>query len=297
MMLIIGASGFIGSHLDDFFTSKGQNIARCDAREISGVKNYYKVDKFNPEYLKIIEETQPDICIYAGGNGNVPLSIQDPAMDYILNTTDVWKILNALKEIKPSCKFIHISSAAVYGNPSRLPIQVSDEIKPLSPYGWHKHMAEQICREFNTLYNIPTISLRVFSVFGERLRKQLFWDMYQKFRTKEIVELFGTGNETRDFIYISDLIQAFDWIIKKADFRGESINVSSGIETTIAEAAGIFGKYYNAEKKIVFNHQSKPGDPLNWRADISTLRSYGFEPKVTMETGLKNYIQWLKENE
>lgn len=297
MILIIGASGFIGSHLDDFFSAQGTKVFRCDARPLTGKDHFIQVDKFNPDYIPVIQSTQPDICIYAGGNGNVPLSLRDPAMDYVLNTTDVWKILFALKEIKPNCKFIHISSAAVYGNPDRLPIAENAHIHPLSPYGWHKFMSELVCKEFFTLYGIPTLSMRVFSVYGERLKKQLFWDLYQKFRNDPEVALFGTGQETRDFIYISDLVQAFDVIIRHATFNGQSINVSSGIETTIADAAGIFGSLYDPTKKITFNHQTKAGDPLNWRADISVLRSLGFNARMNMHDGLKNYVEWLKENE
>lgn len=295
-ILIIGSQGFIGSHLDDYFSKKENVIYRCDAQPINNGSHYFQVNKFNPDYHDVIRSTEPDVCIYAGGNGNVSLSIQDSSMDYTLNTTDVWKILNALKEVKPTCKFIHISSAAVYGNPTTLPIKENDVIRPLSPYGWHKYMAEIICNEFHTLFQIPTINLRVFSVYGERLRKQLFWDIYQKYIHSSEIVLFGTGKETRDFIYISDLVRVFDCIIEKSSFNGQSINVSSGIETTIEEAAAIFGRHYDSSKKIIFNHQTKLGDPLNWRSDVSTLTSLGFSAKVTMENGLKNYIKWLKEN-
>ena len=297
MILIIGASGFIGSHLDDYFTSKGKKVFRCDVRPRPGTDQFATVDKLNPEYGPVILKCQPDVCIYAGGNGNVSVSIQDPALDYLLNTTDVSKILFALKEHKPDCKFIHISSAAVYGNPVSLPIKEMDAILPLSPYGWHKYMTELLCKEFFILFQIPTVSLRVFSVYGERLKKQLFWDTYRKFKEQSTVELFGTGKETRDFIYISDLVRAFDLVIQKAEFVGEAINVSSGIETTIEEAATLFGQMYNPSKKIVFNHQSKPGDPANWRADISSIHSLGFAAQIKIEDGLKNYVKWLKENE
>jgi dTDP-glucose 4,6-dehydratase/UDP-glucose 4-epimerase len=138
--------------------------------------------------------------------------------------------------------------------------------------------------------------LRIFSVYGENLKKQLFWDIYQKTLRSKNIELFGTGYETRDFIYIQDLMQAIDCIIAKGIFNGEAINVSSGIETTIKDAAGIFCAALNSETTVAFNKQTKPGDPLNWKADISLLTRLGFKSNTSIETGLKNTGEWLKEN-
>ena len=295
-ILIIGSHGFIGSHLCRYF-EKSWKLYKCDDKAITDDPAFYRVDRNNPDYDKIIAAVEPDVCIYAGGSGNVSLSISEPATDFLLNTLDVSKLLYAIKGNKPSCKFIHISSAAVYGNPSELPVKENHPVSPLSPYGWHKYMSEILCKEFSTQYQIPTLSMRVFSVYGERLRKQLFWDLYSKFKENGPVTLFGTGKESRDFIYIEDLLTVFDLLIKNAEFKGEVINVSSGIETTIEVAASHFKELYNPKKEIIFNGQVKIGDPVNWRADVSKIQAYGFSAKITLESGLQNYVKWLKENE
>ncbi|MBK6989880.1 MAG: NAD-dependent epimerase/dehydratase family protein [Bacteroidetes bacterium] len=296
-ILIIGSKGFIGSHLVSHFNSDNQNnVFGCDIIEDNGPK-YFRVDKFESSYETILKSHPFDVCIYAGGNGSVPYSIENPETDFQLNTIGINRILTSIQKFQPKCKFIHFSSAAVYGNPVFLPINEESKIEPLSPYGWHKYMSEIICKKFTSLYNLPTISLRVFSVYGEGLMKQLFWDLHRKIKTSKEVTLFGTGSESRDFIHISDLVNAIELLIKKAKFQSEVYNIGTGKEITIKEAANTFAKIYDSEVKIKFGGEIKEGDPINWRTDISKIKEMGFHPSTELSKGLQQYIQWIREKE
>ncbi|MGY4383046.1 UDP-glucose 4-epimerase [Pedobacter sp. UYP24] len=294
-ILIIGSEGFIGAHARIFF-SKEHQVCGADILEKQSCENYFQLSLQNTDFDTIFETNQFDICINASGNGSVPISINRPVFDFELNVTNTIKILDAIRTHNPSCKFINMSSAAVYGNPSSLPITEFVDLKPLSPYGWHKLYSEQICREYYYLYNLQTINLRLFSVYGEHLRKQLFWETYQKCLRSNNIELFGSGMETRDFIYIEDLLNAVDCIIKKGLFNGEAVNIASGVETTIAEATKIFCAAINPNISINFNKIVKPGDPLNWCANIDILKSFGFEQMVSITDGLNKTVKWLKES-
>lgn len=294
-ILIIGSHGFIGNHLFEYL-SNTNDIWGADIAVKDGNQNYFLLDKSNTNFDAIFEKQQFDVCINASGNGSVPISLNSPVFDFELNVVNTIKLLDAIRKFNPECKFINLSSAAVYGNPALLPVTEDVSLKPLSPYGWHKLYAEQICKEYFYLYNLQTINLRLFSVYGENLRKQLFWDIYQKCLRSNTIELFGSGLETRDFIYIKDLLFAVDCIMKRGLFNGESVNVASGVETTIKEAASIFCKAINSNIVISFNNIVKPGDPLYWKADIALLKSFGFEAKVPVETGLTNTSKWLTEN-
>jgi len=293
-ILVIGSEGFIGSHIKNRFSSSN-DVWCADVLNSKDSFQYHQLPLLNTDFNVLFEERKFDVCINASGNGSVPISINKPIFDFELNVTNTIKILDAIRTHNPECKFINMSSAAVYGNPSVLPIKEESSLKPLSPYGWHKLYAEQICKEYYYLYNIQTINLRLFSVYGENLRKQLFWDTYQKCLFSKDVELFGSGNETRDFIYIDDLLEAINCVINRGLFNGEAVNVASGVETTISDAASIFIKEVDSNINLKFNMIVKPGDPLNWKADITVLESFGFKNKIVIEEGLKNVVKWLKE--
>lgn len=296
-ILIIGSCGFIGSNAVKYFSlHKNNEVFECDVIQ-KQQQNYFVIENAQHDFNKIFAQHNFDVCINCSGLANVQVSFQKPDLDFELNTLNLFLILNSIKNNNPNCKFINFSSAAVYGNPAKLPISESDAVKPLSPYGQHKYYSEQICKEFHTFFGVPTCSLRVFSAYGERLTKQLFWDLYQKQKLTPIVNLFGTGTETRDFIYIQDLLFAVDCVINNALFSGECINLASGIEIKIAEIANMFVQNFSKQNQIVFTGEIKIGDPQNWCADISYLKNLGFTTKVSMQEGLSNYAKWIKEME
>ncbi len=294
-ILIIGSKGFIGSCATQYFKQHKYQVFGCDVVTDYNEKNYFQIDATNSDYNFLFKDIQIDVCVNCSGAASVPLSLQFPMKDFSLNTINVFKILEAIRNQQSKCKFINLSSAAVYGNPNVLPIKEDTLLKPLSPYGIHKMQAEQICKEYFEFYQISTCSVRIFSAYGNGLKKQLLWDLFGKFRSNETVELFGTGSETRDFIHVDDVLQAIYLIIQNAAFVGEQINIGNGKEHSISYIADLFKDYLNSNKKVVFNKKVKLGDPLRWRADISKLQAMGYEPQYTIEKGVKDYIDWAKE--
>lgn len=296
-IIVIGSEGFIGSNSFKYFSERGEEVFGCDIinRPDANKDLYFHIDAANPNYDKLFKLNKFDVCLNASGSANVAYSFNNIHEDFNLNTNNVFLILESIRQFNPTCRFINFSSAAVYGNPTALPVRESSAIAPISPYGYHKYESEQICQEFYKMHKIPTCSLRVFSAYGNGLKKQIFWDIYQKSKLGKTIELFGTGDETRDFIFIEDLMQALHKIIKSDSFNGAVINVSSGIETTIHEAANKFISYFGNDFHILFNGNEKPGDPKNWKADISKLLSYGYLPEFNITDGLKQYYLWLKK--
>lgn len=293
-ILIIGSKGFIGSHCVKFF-SKRHTVWECDVVTDYVSNNYFIVDATNADYSDIFQHQKFDICINCSGASSVPDSIKNPVRDFNLNVLNVHKQLDSIRKHNINCKYINLSSAAVYGNPVTLPIKETDETKPISPYGFHKRMAEYICEEFHANYNLATCSLRIFSSYGPGLQKQLFWDLYKKALSKNEILLFGTGNESRDFIYISDLMEALNCIISVSEFKADIINVASGNELYIKDVVDIFYKLID-KTDYKFGGEERQGDPLNWKADITKLSSYGFRPKIGINKGLNEYFIWLSAN-
>lgn len=294
-ILIIGSRGFIGSHCVDHFNSKGLEVWQADVDESSG-ENFYKINRQNSDYSILFKEHQFDVCINASGSAHVGFSFENPSRDFELNVVNVQKILVAIRDYNPECKFVNFSSAAVYGNPQFLPITENSSCKPLSPYGFHKLQSELLLTEYHNFFGLQTCSLRVFSAYGPRLKKQLFWDLYQKGLQDDVILLHGTGSETRDFIYIDDLMQIMDLVIKYSSFQGSIYNVASQQEITITEAAQLFINEFFPEKEVLFNGIAKVGDPNNWLADMEILKEKGFKPQFNLSLGLKKYAAWLKES-
>ncbi len=297
-ILIIGSEGFIGKHVVDYYLKKKLLVFGVDLKEVPHCDyNYKKILPQTLIYESLFSDIKPDVCLFASGSASIPLSIQDPVSDLEANFLQVARILNMIRLFSPETKFINISSAAVYGNPNNLPISENSGINPLSPYGWHKYYSELICKEYTSLYTIKTCSVRPFSVYGSGQNKLLFWDIYQKTLKNKNIELFGSGNETRDFIYIDDFVAAIDIIINKAPLQAETYNIGSGTETSITAVATLFAKVLNFNGTIHFNNIRKAGDPLKWLADINLIKQLGFEKSIDLHSGLKLYAQWLKENE
>ena len=293
-ILIIGSRGFIGQHLYHYYKQQGEQVWGADVIvDYAAGENYFLVDATNSDFNALFSGTRYDLCVNCSGAASVPDSLKNPGRDYHLNTVNVFRILEAIKTHQSGCRFINLSSAAVYGNPEKLPVTESAAPGPLSPYGMHKLQSEQILRMFREFWNVPTCSLRIFSVYGEGLKKQLFWDLYHKAVTGRPFSLYGTGNESRDFIHVLDLVRTIDLIARRAPFEADVINVANGEEVPIRKAASIFFSLFPSPVNYTFSGESRKGDPVNWKADISHLRSLGYEPSVEMETGLANYYRWL----
>lgn len=294
-ILVLGSEGFIGSHLVDKLAKGTATVVGCDLFETArnSTYRYIKVSRLSPQWEEIFSSSSFDFCINAAGSGNVLYSMQHPLIDFEANTLDVIRILDSIRKLAPKCRYLHISSAAVYGNPDILPIMESAISKPMSPYGWHKLMSETICREYYNIFGIRTVIIRPFSVYGDGLKKQLLWDICKRLHSENSIELFGTGTESRDFIHVSDLVNLILILINKGTFCADIFNAASGVETTIGTIAQYFEAFYKGKKKISFSGQTRTGDPNNWRADISLISELGFKCEKPLESGIREYIDWF----
>ncbi len=295
--VVIGSKGFIGQHLVNYFKGLGHEVWGADVVvDYAETDHYFLMDASNSDFNNIFQNVKYDLCVNCSGAASVPDSINNPMRDYYLNTVNVFNILSAINKYQKECRFINLGSAAVYGNPKQLPINESAQIKPLSPYGIHKFQAEQICEEFHCFFGLKTCSLRIFSVYGLGLKKQLFWDLFKKAKKEDKIELFGSGNESRDFIHINDLVKAIDLVFKNSSFEADIINLANGKEILIKDAVSTFFSFFEKRINYNFSGSSRKGDPLNWKADISRLKSFSYSPSVDIEDGLKDYFNWVIKN-
>jgi nucleoside-diphosphate-sugar epimerase len=288
--IIVGAGGFIGHHVAGSFERGGWEVCRCRrTREGIAVDLPGGGAQGLDEALAVI---RPDVVVNAAGNGFVPASWTDPMKDFDANTVLVLKLLEALRRSKAPTRFVNVSSAAVYGEPVTLPISEDHPCAPLSPYGWHKRLAEMMCVEYATLHGVKAVSCRGFSVFGPGQRKLLVWDLMEQLRTRSEVSLRGTGKEMRDFVYVADFASAIEAVARNAEGRGEAFNVASGTGTRISDIASMLARVAGFKGRIAFDGQPMAGYPLNWQADIGKLTRAGFAQAHTLESGLAATWDW-----
>ncbi|MCE2711646.1 MAG: NAD-dependent epimerase/dehydratase family protein [Cryomorphaceae bacterium] len=291
-ILIIGSEGFIGSNCERYF-SKNHSVLSCDVIELEK-KNYFNLE--HKSFQSIIGNHNIHVCINCSGSSNVAESYHNPQNDFQLNTKNVGVFLDAIRLSQPECKFINLSSAAVYGNPTELPVSEKTQIAPISNYGFHKVYAEQICNQYSQVYNVKTISIRIFSAYGPGLKKQLLWDIYQKAKNnQDQIELFGTGMETRDFIFIEDIVEAVELLIGNAEFKGEAYNLASGVEIKINEVSKLLLEKLNWKGEVFFNNKELEGYPKYWKSEISKIKKIGFVPKVNLINGIEETVKWMNQ--
>jgi UDP-glucose 4-epimerase len=292
-ILVVGADGFIGAHCVAHLRRAGHEVWTASRTERIDDRHLV-LSHTEAGYERLFAGRDYDACVNAAGSASVPRSFEDPAADFEANVLTVQRLLVALRAHNPRCALLNFSSAAVYGNPRRLPVRESAPPAPVSPYGFHKLQSEYLLREYHQLFGLRTCSLRVFSAYGPGLRKQLFWDLYQRSRACPHLELFGTGEETRDFIFIDDLLRALDLILVHGRFEGEAVNVASGTEVTVRVAVRTFLGLLDPGLSYAFSGAAKAGDPANWCASVHTIARMGFVPAIPLEEGLARCVQWLK---
>ncbi|NJE47556.1 SDR family oxidoreductase [Thermococcus sp. GR7] len=296
LVVVTGGAGFIGSHIawelskdneviviDNLHTGKRENVPPAAKFVRADIRDYESI-------AELISHA--DYVFHEAAQVSVVESVRDPIFTEEVNVIGTLNILRALME--GHGKLIFASSAAVYGNNPNLPLKETETPRPLSPYGVTKLTAEQYLRVFNELYGIPAVSLRYFNVFGPRQSANQYAGVISIFINRalknEPLVIFGDGKQTRDFIYVKDVVRANILVAESRKANGRVFNVATGRQTTILELAMKIIEITNATSSILFD-KPRPGDIRHSQADISEIRKLGFEPEWTLEDGLKKTVE------
>lgn len=295
-ILITGATGFLGTHFLKHYINQGYKVIGIGTKSekdvnFKGMFEYRQLVLPDDELYDLIKKHNPDICIHCAGSSSVGFSVENPQKDFNMNVPVTFHLLEGLRKFAPNCNILYPSSAAVYGNPEYLPIDEKHPLNPISPYGFHKMFCENICYEYSNLYNLNINIIRIFSAYGPSLQKQVLWDIYNKVKNEGELILSGTGQETRDFVYIEDIISASDVILNNSTNTFNILNLASGKETTIRELAELMIRELGLDIETKFNGTIREGDPVKWRADISKLNALGFETKFNIKNGIRKYCE------
>ncbi|HDD46091.1 MAG TPA: NAD-dependent epimerase/dehydratase family protein [Candidatus Aenigmarchaeota archaeon] len=309
MILISGVAGFIGSNLAGKLLEKGNVIVGIDnfdpyySKEIkkeniahlSKSKNFifYEGDIRNERFLrKVFKEHSIEAVIHIAARAGVRASIKDP---YLYNDVNINGTLNLLCAAVGSVKkFIYASSSSVYGNPIYLPIDEKHPTNPISPYGITKLAGEKYCLFFDKTYGLKSTCLRFFTVYGPGQRPDEAIHKFTRlaFEDKPI-KIYGDGNQTRDFTYIDDIVSGTILALNK-NIHGEVFNLGYGKRISVNELVDLIERY--SGKRIKREYVDKAaGDVSDTWANIEKAKEMlGYEPKISIEEGVKKFIEWFK---
>ena len=302
-VLVTGAAGFIGGHVAAALAGHGCHLTmldRNDAHAKAGVlgssRIFWKVTSIlAPDFPSWLVEEQFDYVLHFAGNANVAQSVQDPEHDFDVNVRASVAMLEAIRRSGAPTVLLYASSAAVYGNPSRLPIAEQDATVPISPYGVGKLAMERYLAVYCRLYGVRGASVRLFSPFGPRLRKQIVFDLMQRIASRPAaLEVFGRPTQTRDFIYIDDVVSAILHVLGRGALDGTTYNIGRGIQTQISEVVGHLVTAMSPGLRVKYQYETMPGYPDAWQANIDRVTALGWQPQVGLAEGILRTVEWYE---
>jgi UDP-glucose 4-epimerase len=308
-ILVTGGAGFIGSHLVDKLIEKENHVTVFDNFDeyYSGKEKNIQHHFSNPNFTLIKADIlnknllfktskSVDVIFHLAAQAGVRFSFVNPNKTNIINTTGTLNILQAAKKEKIK-KIIFASSSSVYGVPHYMPIDEKHPTEPLSIYGASKLIAEKYCKIYSQLLGLNVIILRYHTVYGPRQRPDMairkWTDLLFDNRSPEI---YGDGNQTRDFTYISDIIRGTILAAEVDEIGGNIFNLGGGSNISVNELIKGLIKLTGKDLKPIYK-ESKLGDVFDTHAKIQKAEKIlGYTPKVNLQTGLNRFIKWVIKN-
>jgi UDP-glucose 4-epimerase len=238
----------------------------------------------------------PSTLFHLAGGSSVGLSIAQPFEDFSRTVASTARLLEWLRSSAPECRLIVASSAAVYGADHKGPISERAATVPMSPYGQHKLIMEQLCRSYAVTFGLRSTVARLFSVYGPHLRKQLLWDLCLRLHGGEqALTLGGTGAELRDWTDVRDVARLLAMIEEQPQSEiFQVINGGSGLGTTVADIARMLSKAWGGDIAVRFSGVVRAGDPFSLVADGAQVRALPFAWRIPVAQGLLDYVAWFK---
>ena len=313
-ILITGGAGFIGSHLveqllaegdwcvsvvDDFNDFYAPELKRANVAAHLDDKNYqlFEANICDAETTrKIFAENNFDVIVHLAARAGVRPSLSRPKLYAETNINGTLNLLDLAKDFNVK-QFVFGSSSSVYGNNEKVPFSEDDKIfNPISPYAATKAAGELICHTYSHLYDIRTVCLRFFTVYGARQRPDLAIRKFsQLISSGQPIQVFGDGATRRDYTYVEDIIQGIRAAIDYNASKFEVFNLGESQTVELRELIKLLEE--NLGKKAVIDWQpTQPGDVSQTFADISKARKLlNYNPQTKIEEGIKKFVGWFKQ--
>jgi UDP-glucose 4-epimerase len=296
-IFVTGGAGFIGSHLCKKLSNSTRNLTIYDnlsSGKIENVKHLPKVRFVKGDILdvkKLSSQEKADIIIHLAAQVVVPYSMENPVEDFETNARGTLNVLE--KARKDDAKVVFTSSAAVYGNPTKLPTPEDYGFNPDSCYGLSKVVGEEYCNMYSKQYGLDIAILRLSNAYGPGCHGVIN-DFLDKINSNpEKLEIIGTGLQSRDFVHVYDVVEAFILAAVSEDAIGKTYNIGVGKTTKIIDLAKMILKIMNLLEKTVITTTNVP-----WKGDINTIwfdvnkikKELKWNPKIKLEDNLRELV-------
>ena len=308
--LITGGAGFIGSTLVNR-VSKENKVVVVDDLSMGDINKIHDIDKNDIRFIKgsvtdqklmssLFQDHQFDYIFHLAAVASVADSVARPVETHKVNFESVLLLLELCRNTQHNLKrLVFSSSAAVYGDEDSLPKFEESVIRPLTPYAVDKFAAERYVLNYNALYDVPTSAVRFFNVYGPNQNPNspysgvlsILTDRYEQLLNgeKSSFTIFGDGNQTRDFIFVEDVIDALLLVANSENAKGNVYNVGTGEETSLRQVISLYKNIVEMDIDVDYE-VSREGDIEKSFANIDKIKSLGFVPKFTINRGIKAYL-------
>jgi UDP-glucose 4-epimerase len=301
--LITGARGFVGRNLSQALHHQGYKVCglghgawtelECAAWGV----DYWLNGEVSKRNLDIVQVNmgKPDVIFHLAGGSSVGPSLSAPEEDFRRSVLSAAELLEWARLAAPDVRLVLASSAAVYGAGHTQAIRETDALAPYSPYGYHKRIAEELFESYGKNFGLNVAIVRLFSVYGTELKKQLLWDACGRLMSdSNRLLLGGSGHEARDWFHISDAVALLQMVTDHACPDGFIVNGGTGSSITVGQVAEQLCAAWGVATQVIFSGKSRVGDPQYLVADVERSKMLGFIPKMSWQTGMADYVQWFK---
>ena len=302
-ILITGGAGFIGSHLADAFSSRGwrvsiiDNLSTGDRRNVPAEAALYEADLRRPETLALLDELRPDVVAHEAAQIDVRVSVRDPGFDAETNIVASVRLLQKCVDTRVKRFLFASTGGAIYGDPLFVPQDESHPLRPLSPYGCAKLAVEHYMNYFREVHGLATTALRYANVYGPRQSPHGEAGVVAIFADRmlrgEEVTINGSGEQTRDFVYVADVVAANVALAEREDLPGP-YNVGTGVETSVNEIHATMASILG-DQRPARHGDAKAGEQLRSVLDASALRKVaGLGEPVALGEGMAATLEWFR---
>jgi len=306
LYLVTGGAGFIGSHLVRFLLTHGRvrvldDFSSGTLSNLEEVLSAIELVRGSVTDAALVQKAVEGctVVFHLAAQVSVPLSLEQPVETFEVNLYGTQLLLEAARQAGVQ-RFVFASSAAVYGDTPRLPKRETMQPRPISPYAWSKWYGELLCRDYWRVYGVPTVSLRFFNVYGPRQNpRSQYAAVVPRWITAALTDrkpiVYGDGKQTRDFVYIDDLLQGLWLAANHPDAVGRVFNLASGRAYSLRELLHAIEQAvgYSLEPQFA---PPRPGDIRRSYADIRAARGIlGYEPKITLQEGIRQTLNAYRE--